>query len=150
MDKTRRVMNKTSAWWIFVITSVIGIVNGLYLTLLKLTNNKNLCIQGLGDCWSVNTSKYSQILGIPVALLGTLAFLSILLIFVLEEKIGFLRDYSKYLLFGLSLVGVLFSAYLTYIELAVIQAICPFCVLSALAMAVLFALSVIRLVKSQP
>lgn len=143
-------MNKTSAWWIFVITSVIGIVNGLYLTLLKLTNNKNLCIQGLGDCWSVNTSKYSQILGIPVALLGTLAFLSILLIFVLEEKIGFLRDYSKYLLFGLSLVGVLFSAYLTYIELAVIQAICPFCVLSALAMAVLFALSVIRLVKSQP
>lgn len=142
-------MKRKATWWIFTITSVIGILNGLYLTLLKLTNNKNLCIQGVGDCWSVNTSIYSQIFGIPVALLGTLAFLTLLLIFLFETKMGFLIDYSKFILFGISLVGVLYSAYLTYLEIAVIEAICPFCILSAISMFVLFILSVNRLVQNQ-
>ncbi len=137
-------------WWIFVITSIIGILNGLYLTLLKLSNNKSLCIQGVGDCWSVNTSIYSQIYGIPVALLGTLAFLTLLLLFLYESRFALLRDYSRHILFGISLVGVLYSAYLTYLEFAVIQAVCPFCILSAISMTVLFILSVIRLARSQP
>ena len=142
-------MKRKAYRWIFIITSVIGILNGLYLTLLKLTNNKNMCIQGLGDCWSVNTSVYSQIFGIPVALLGTLAFLTLLLIFMFETRMGFLNEYSKYILFGITLVGVLYSAYLTYLEIAVIEAICPFCILSAISMGVLFILSVIRLVQNQ-
>jgi uncharacterized membrane protein len=51
----------------------------------------------------------------------------------------------RYASFGLTIVGVLFSAYLTYLEIAVIRAICPFCVLSAIVMLLLFAYNLTRL-----
>ena len=132
-----------------VVIARLGFLDALYLLMIKLTQEPAFCIQGIGDCWSVNTSVYSQIFGIPVALLGTLAFLTLQLIFMFETRIGFLNEYSKYILFGITLVGVLYSAYLTYLEIAVIEAICPFCILSAISMGVLFILSVIRLVQNQ-
>lgn len=141
-------MKKPISWWIFVLFSGIGILNAIYLTILKLSENKALCIQGVGDCWSVNTSIYSQVLGIPVSLIGLLGFLAILVIYLCENKTGFLQEYSRFLVFGLSLVGVLYSAYLTYLEFFVIQAICPFCLLSAISMLALFILSLSRLAKS--
>ena len=49
--------------------------------------------------------------------------------------------------FGLALVGFLFTLYLIYVELALIHALCPFCVTSQVTMTVLFILSVIRLVR---
>lgn len=144
------IHNKKVYRWFFIITAITGILNGLYLTVLKFTNNKNLCLQGVGDCWSVNTSIYSQVFGIPVALLGTFAFVLLLGAFLLERKVGILAEYGKYILFAVSLVGVLYSIYLTYLEVAVIKAICPFCLLSAIAMLILFILAVTRLAKSQP
>jgi len=140
-------MKKNTSWWIFVITSGVGILNALYLTILKLSDNKNLCLQGIGDCWSVNTSTYSQVFGIPVSLIGLGGFAAILVIYLCENRWSLLQDYGRYLVFGFSLVGVLYSAYLTYIEIFVIQAICPFCLLSALMMLVLFGLSLSRLVQ---
>ena len=47
------------------------------------------------------------------------------------------------ILFGMTLIGVLYSAYLTYIEVAVIYAICPFCVVSAIMMVILFVIVLI-------
>lgn len=140
-------MKKNTSWWIFVIASGIGILNAFYLTILKLSDNKNLCLQGIGDCWSVNTSTYSQVFGIPVSLIGLGGFAAILVIYLCENRWSLLQDYGRYLVFGFSLVGVLYSAYLTYIEIFVIQAICPFCLLSALMMLVLFGLSLSRLVQ---
>jgi uncharacterized membrane protein len=46
-------------------------------------------------------------------------------------------------------VGVIYSAYLTYIEIAVLRTICPFCVVSAIIMILIFALSIVRLARSQ-
>ena len=57
----------------------------------------------------------------------------------------FFQENGPILLFGLTLAGVLYSAYLTYIELFVISAICPFCVLSALCLVGLLYVSTIRL-----
>jgi uncharacterized membrane protein len=48
-------------------------------------------------------------------------------------------------LFGVTLIGMIYSAYLTYLEVAVIHAICPFCVLSAVLMSFLFVLSALRI-----
>jgi len=48
-------------------------------------------------------------------------------------------------IFGLSLVGVLFSTYLTYIEIAVLKAICPYCVLSAIAILLVFVCTLVRI-----
>ncbi len=49
------------------------------------------------------------------------------------------------LLFGITLVGVLYSAYLTYVELAILHAVCPYCVVSAIVMVILFVAMLIRL-----
>ncbi len=136
-------MNKLNL--LMVVTAIVGLVDSIYLYILKISNNQNLCIQGIGDCWSVNISPYSEINGIPVALLGALAYIFILGVLLFEKKIPFLTTYSTYILFGTTLTGLLYSIYLTYLEIAVIKAICPFCVISAIAMLVLFVCALIRM-----
>jgi len=97
----------------------------------------------------VNTSKYSQIYGIPIAILGTLAFVTLLVLSFLDGRTPFWKSYAIYFIFGVTLIGTLYSAYLTYLELEIIRAICPFCVLSATSMLILFIMSVYRLVSTQ-
>lgn len=130
--------------------SAIGLIDALYLTWMKITNNPRMCIQGLGDCFTVNTSKYSEIAGIPVAVLGAAAYLCLFLIMLTENRTDFLKSNSVLFIFGITLSGTLFSAYLTYIELFVLRQICPFCVVSAITMLILLVISIIRLIKYQP
>jgi uncharacterized membrane protein len=68
---------------------------------------------------------------IPVATLGLAAYLAILAILTLEPRLPWLQDYGPLAIFGLALTGTLYSAYLTYVELFVIHAVCPYCVSSA-------------------
>jgi uncharacterized membrane protein len=136
-------MNKLNK--VFLITNVIGLIDAIYLIIVKFANNKALCIQGIGDCWSVNTSRYSTIAGIPLSVIGTFGYLVILLIHLNLNRFEVTRKYGLYALFGLTLGGFIFSIYLTYLEIAVIKAICPFCVVSAIAMTVLFVVSILRL-----
>jgi uncharacterized membrane protein len=96
----------------------------------------------------VNTSQYSEIWGIPIALLGAGAYLVIIVLLLLEERSELMREYSPLLVFGLSLVGVIYSIYLTYIEVAVLRAICPYCVISAVVLVLLLVLSTIRLIQT--
>jgi uncharacterized membrane protein len=128
-------------------TSGVGLLTAVYLTMAKLTNSREMCLEGIGDCWTVNNSMYSEFLGIPVALFGAAAYLSILGLLWLEGRNSFWSSNSPLMLFGITLFGVLISGYLTYIEVAVIHAVCPFCVLSAIAMVILFVINTIRLVK---
>jgi uncharacterized membrane protein len=81
--------------------------------------------------------------------LGAVGFLAIIALLLLETRGGFWQDQGLMINFGLSLIGVLFSAYLTYLEIAVIHAICPFCVLSAICMLILFGLNLARLAPSK-
>ena len=73
----------------------------------------------------------------------------ILILLILENKGQFWKENSPILVFGMTLVGVLYSIYLTYIELAVLHAVCPYCVVSGIAMLVLFLLAILRLVRGQ-
>jgi uncharacterized membrane protein len=134
---------------IFTIIVIVGIANGIYLSILKLSNNESMCIKGLGDCATVNSSMYSQIYGIPIAILGTLAYFTLLILTLLDGRNAFWSEYGIYFIFGVTLVGTAYSAYLTYLELEIIRAICPFCVLSAISMLTLFIMSTYRLVKTQ-
>ncbi len=141
---------KTNKLWSWsLIVAGIGLLDAVYLIVLKYTNNKAMCIQGVGDCWSVNISRYSMIAGIPVAVLGAIAYLAIIALLLLERRGAFWQNQGVMANFGMSLIGVLFSAYLTYLEIAVIRAVCPFCVLSAICMLVLFGLNLARLAPSQ-
>ena len=138
--------NKTNRL-ILAVTSGIGLITAIYLTIAKLAKSQEMCLEGFGDCWTVNNSVYSEFLGIPIAIFGAGAFLTILVLLWLENRNQFWMVNSPLLMFGVTLIGVLLSAYLTYIEVAVIQAICPFCVISAIAMVILFIFNVSRLVK---
>jgi uncharacterized membrane protein len=139
--------NKVKVRNFLIIGAIIGLVDSLYLTWEKISGNPALCIQGLGDCYSVNISIYSEFLGIPI--LGAGAYLLLLLSLLLEPKNSFFESNSPYFVFAITLIGTLFSVYLTYIEIAVLKKICPFCVISAITMLVLLVFSVLRLIKYQ-
>src|SRR5262249_10508576 len=124
----------------------MGAVDAGYLTYIKLAHVEAIC-RGVGDCEAVNSSISAQIGGVPVALLGLGAYLAILALLVAEPRLPVLQDYGPLAIFGLALTGTLYSAYLTYVELFVIHAICPYCVASALLITSLLVLAVIRLVR---
>lgn len=142
-------MKPNKLWMSNLIFAGIGLIDAIYLIILKFTNNKAMCIQGIGDCWSVNISRYSTIAGIPVSVLGALAYTTIIALLLLEKRGGFWQVQGILINFGLSLIGVLFSAYLTYLEIAVIRAVCPFCVLSAICMLIIFGMNLARLAPLQ-
>jgi uncharacterized membrane protein len=75
------------------------------------------------------------------------AYLVIAAVILMEPRLKLLAENGPLLLFGMSLVGVGFSVYLTYLELYVIHAVCPFCVASAIIITLIFILAIIRLVK---
>lgn len=135
--------------WIYRISialAALGMLVSIYMTIYKLTENPNMCL-GNGGCSTVNSSIFSEISGIPVALVGVGGYLAILVLLLLEDRIGFLKNNGTMAIFGLALVGFLFTLYLVYVELALIHALCPFCITSQVTMTVLFILSVIRLVR---
>ncbi|MDX9849574.1 MAG: vitamin K epoxide reductase family protein [Anaerolineaceae bacterium] len=132
-----------------IIIAILGSLDAIYLTIIKFTDNKALCIQGIGDCWTVNNSSYSEWNGIPISLFGILAYLSIILILTLQNRVKFLVDFGSIFVFGIALIGFLFSIYLTYLQFAVIKAVCPFCIVSATTMTIVFFLSLITLRNEQ-
>jgi uncharacterized membrane protein len=135
-------------YWSAIVVSVIGIAISIYMTIFKLTNNNAMCL-GNGGCSTVNASRYSQINGIPVALVGLGGYLAIVAALYLETRLKFFEQNGNLLAFGMSLTGVLFTAYLTYLEIYVIKALCPFCIASAVAISLVFVLTLIRLVRSE-
>jgi uncharacterized membrane protein len=134
-------------WIISIGASLIGLIDSIYLTWIKLADKTAAC-SNIGDCESVNNSQYSEIAGIPIALLGAGAFLTIFLLLALEKRLPDQSTSLRMGVFGLSLTGTLYSVYLTYLEIAVLRAICPFCVVSAISIFVLFIIGVMRLKES--
>jgi uncharacterized membrane protein len=134
--------------WIFI-TSIIGLLDAGYLSYSKLTETNLYCTPGLGNCETVNASQWSHILGIPVAYLGLLTYIAILLLMIFGKKIKIIAPYQEYLFFFITLIGILFSGYLTFIEAAVLHTFCQWCLLSAAMMLVLFIFSVIKLARRQ-
>jgi len=106
-----------------------------------------ICVAGEG-CEIVNTSVYSQIYGIPVAVLGGLAYVAMLVVLLLEPGNEFFEFNGPLIVLGISIFGVLYSAYLTYLELYVIRAICEFCVLSAVVLTFMLILSAARMQRT--
>ena len=129
-----------------IVLAVIGLLVATYMTIFKWTNNDAMCL-GSGDCSTVNASRYADVNGIPVALIGVLGYAAILGMLVFEDRADFLRQNSTLLTFGLALTGFLFTVWLIYAEIFLIKAFCPFCVTSQVVMTIIFILSIIRLVR---
>ena len=126
--------------------ALLGALVSAYMTVYKLTDNQTMCL-GNGGCSVVNSSVYSEIYGIPVALIGVAGYLAILAVLFQHGRSNVLGENGALLTFGLCLAGFLFTAYLIYVEIALIHALCPFCITSQLIMTLLFILALIRLIR---
>ena len=127
-----------------LISAAAGFIDSFYLGWLKITGNTAACSQ-IGDCDAVNSSPYAMIGDVPIAFIGALGYALILLMIVVGMRCPAWTDNLNLALFGVTLTGMIYSAYLTYLEVAVIHAICPFCILSAALMSFLFVLSILRM-----
>ncbi|MCR4404444.1 MAG: vitamin K epoxide reductase family protein [Candidatus Acetothermia bacterium] len=97
-------------------------------------------------CAIVNESVYCRIFGVPLSVLGLLNYALILGLAIASLRVK--NPLSSWLhlgIFGLALSGTIFSAYLTYLEFAVIRAFCTWCVVSAVTITAIFALSSLKL-----
>jgi uncharacterized membrane protein len=133
-------------FWASFVLACLGLLDSIYLLIYKLTGNTAMCI-GNGGCHDVNFSPYSVIGGIPVSAFGIFAFLLIGVILLLEARIPIAKENGPLAILGISLAGVAFTAYLTWLEIYVIHAICPFCVAAATIITLIFILAIIRLIK---
>lgn len=125
--------------------ALVGLFVATYLWLYKLGVLGQLSC-GIGSCETVNTSKWAMLLGQPVAFWGVGFYVAMLAVSVLGTSERFERDRRfTVALAVMSGGGVLFSGWLTYLELAVIHAICMYCVVSALLVVAMFVLSVLEL-----
>jgi uncharacterized membrane protein len=111
-----------------VALATVGLVISIYLTWTHFTGVAPVCAGGSAGCETVQSSRYATIFGVPVALLGVVGYAGLLFSAVLWGEVG------VYLGFLLALVGTLFSAYLTYLEVFVIHALCQWCLASAAVM----------------
>ncbi len=122
---------------------VIGLGVAGYLTYIELTAGTAVC-GPVGDCNAVNTSPYAKLFGIlPVGIVGLIGYAAILTAWLWGRfRSDKLASSMPLILFGLALFGMLFSIYLTYVEVYVIYAVCIWCLTSAVIMAALLLLNI--------
>ena len=125
---------------------ILGLLVSVYMTIYKITSNEVMCL-GSGDCSTVNASKYAEVNNIPVAVFGVIGYLAILVVHYFENRNRFFKQNSTLMIFGMSLTGFIFTVWLIYVEVALLKAICPFCVTSQVAMTIIFMIAVTRLIR---
>lgn len=138
-------MNK-GLYRISLVLVIIGLLISIYMTIYKVTSNDSMCL-GSGDCSTVNASRFSEVNGIPVAVIGMLGYAAILAVHFFEDRNPFFKQNGMLTIFGLALTGFIFTLWLVYVELVLLKAICPFCVASQVAMTLIFVIAVVRLIK---
>ena len=123
-------------------TALLGVAVAAYLTYVHYAGLEPICAGSGGGCERVQSSRWAELTGVPVALLGLLGYVAIVAATLAAGET------ARVAAAALTLIGAGFSAYLTYLELFEIDAICQWCVLSAVLMAALAAGSVARLLRA--
>jgi len=124
--------------WIIALLSFIGFLDASYLTASHYGAAELIC-GASGGCDTVTTSSYSTVLGIPVALGGAVYYFSVLILSLL-----FIDTKNKKFLLPivfLTPLAFLSSVWFVYLQLYVIEAICYYCMGSALTSTILFLLT---------
>ena len=120
-----------SAWALAsAVCALAGVGVAGYLTVAHYDDAALVC--GLGDCHTVQSSRYAEIAGVPIAVLGLGMYLALLGLGAARWRRPTWAGTLTAMAFALALAGALYAAFLTYVEVAVIDAICQWCVASAL------------------
>lgn len=125
---------------VIAFVAALGVGVATYITIAESGGGAPACVAGGGGCATVAESSYSELLGINVAIYGIVGYVLIL------ATAFFANDAARFGGFVLALGGFGFSVYLTYLEIWEIEAICQWCVGSAVLMTVLFILNATRLI----
>jgi uncharacterized membrane protein len=126
-----------------LVVAVIGLGIATYLTVVHYAGEAPVCAIAHG-CATVQKSDYAKLAGVPVALLGVVGYVGILASLIRDDETS--RTAAAFL----SVVGLGFSGWLTYVEVGKLDAICIWCVGSAICMAILAALTVSRVLTVSP
>jgi len=120
------------AWlmWAIPALAAAGLVIAGYLSYVETQAVAAVC-GPVGDCNAVQSSAYARFLGVPVGVIGLAGYVAILAAW-LWGRGG--NTTARAVLLGMTVVGVVFSLYLTYVELFVIRAVCLWCLGSAVIM----------------
>ncbi len=126
--------------------AIAGVAVAGYLSWVALDDEQEAVCSGVGDCGAVQSSEFSEIAGVPIAVLGLGMYLALLALVAARRWWRALRGGEAPqalagLTFALALGGTLYSAYLTWLELFEIEAICVWCVGSAVIVTLLMLLS---------
>jgi len=121
--------SETRRWWLTTVLAVAGIAVAGYLTWVHYDTGALVC--GLGDCHTVQQSQYASVGPIPIALLGLGMYLVILAASLFAHARPATTSAAAILSFAIALGGAIYALYLTWLEVAVIGAICQWCVVSA-------------------
>jgi uncharacterized membrane protein len=111
----------------------LGLAISIYLTYVHYAGIEPVC-SSISNCERVQTSEYADLVGIPVAVLGIVGYAAILLSLRMREDVTALLAY----------LALAFSAYLTWAEVFQIDAICQWCVTSAIITLVIAGLATVR------
>ncbi|MCX7622336.1 MAG: vitamin K epoxide reductase family protein [Thermomicrobium sp.] len=123
-------MSRRPRWPLLsLLLALAGVAVAGYLTVVAYDDALLVC--GLGDCSTVQNSPYAKVGGVPIALLGLGMYLALLGGGLARWRWPRRADLLTSANAGIALAGTLYSAYLTYLELFVIHAICQWCVTSA-------------------
>jgi uncharacterized membrane protein len=125
---------------VIAFVAAVGIGVATYITIADSGGGAPACLAGGTGCETVANSSYSHLAGINVSVFGIAGYILILL------TAFFATDAARFGGFALALGGFGFSVYLTYLELFKIEAICQWCVASAVLMTILFLLNATRLI----
>jgi uncharacterized membrane protein len=120
--------------------AALGVGVAAYIAISESGGGSPVCLAGGHGCATVARSSYSHLAGVNVAVIGVVGYLLLL------ASAFFANDAARFGGFLLALGGFGYSIYLTYIELFKIEAVCQWCVASAVLMTILFLLNATRLI----
>ena len=126
--------------------ALVGLFVALYLWLHALGFGGAIKCGASGGCETVQTSQWAVFLGVPVAFYGVVGYLAVLIVALASLRPAALTERRwNAILVALATVGLLFTIYLTYLELFVIHAICRWCVGSGVIITLIWIVSLLSL-----
>jgi len=126
--------------------ALVGLFVAVYLWLHAIGIGGAIKCGASGGCEVVQTSRWAVLLGQPVALYGVIGYVAILIVALAALRpVALVQRGWSILLTGLATIGVLFTAYLTYLELFVIHALCRWCVGSAVIITAIWVVAMLEL-----
>jgi uncharacterized membrane protein len=135
-------MNYPSEWSLrraIAFFATLGIGVAAYIAVVEAGGDAPVCLAGGSGCKTVAESSYSHVAGVNIAIFGIVGYALLL------ASAFFANDAARFGGFAVALGGFGYSVFLTYIEIFKIEAICQWCVASAVLMTIIFLLQATRL-----